>query len=169
MSSHLRWRRLCAGLALICLVSWLAACGNPTPTAPLDSPPPPTGDQFESPLPTPLVLGPLTLEPGMGGVKGRIVASPQEWQGKAITVFFAAYYEGGEGQGGFFLLEPAQAPSTGVDASGAFQLGSIPPRKYVVVIGPDAEDALSIQDNDAPGVFEVVAGEILDLGEVSLP
>jgi hypothetical protein len=56
-----------------------------------------------------------------------------------------------------------------VDASGTFKLGDIAPRKCVVVIGPHAEKAPAIQESNSPRVFEVVAGKVLDLGDVSLP
>jgi len=147
-------------LAMLLVAGTLAGCGKTAS---------PEGTEFASPLPTPFLFGPLALEPGSGGVKGRLMASPQAWQGQDITVFFAAYYEGSEAQGGFYLLEPSQAPTARIDASGAFQSGALPPRRYVVFIGPNAEEALAIQEDAAPKVIEVIAGEALDLGEVSLP
>ena len=147
-------RLLCFALTLACLAGLLAACG----TSP-----------FESPLVPTATVAPLTLEQGMGGVRGQIVASPADWAGQEITVYLAAYYAGAEGQGGFFALEPSQAPRVPAGADGAFQMGNIPPGEYVVVIGPGPEAALAIQENSAPKIFEIVAGEILDLGEVSLP
>ncbi|HNS49549.1 MAG TPA: hypothetical protein PKO09_00010 [Anaerolineae bacterium] len=169
MFSQISFRPMSVMLALACVVGLLACCGSPTSTAVPEPKPTQAGGAFESPLPTPVVLGALILEPGMGGAKGRIAASPAEWQGQQVTVFFATYYEGGETQGGFFVLEPSQAPSTLPDASGAFQIGALPPRKYVVVIGPDAEKALAIQEDARPKVFEIVAGEVTDLGSVRLP
>jgi hypothetical protein len=97
------------------------------------------------------------------------MASPSEWVGQEVTVYLAAYYAGAEGQGGFFALEPSQAPRTLVGPSGAFRLGNVPPGQYVVVIGPGPEAAVAIREDDAPRVFDIVADEVLDLGEVRLP
>lgn len=169
MFSQIMTRRVGVLLVLACLAGLLACCGTGPTTANPVSTPTQAGGAFESPLATPVVLGPLTLEPGMGGAKGQIASSPAEWQGQQIMVYFAAYYKGGENQGGFFVLEPSQAPSTLTDATGAFQIGALPPREYVVVIGPDVEKALAIQEDARPKVFEIVAGEVTDLGDVSLP
>ena len=168
MSSRNHARILCIPFALACLAWMLAACGTSTPEGTLP-PLTPTTDLFESPLVPSTTPAPLTLEPGMGGVKGTIVVSRPDWAGQAITVYLAAYYAGAEGQGGFFALEPSQSPRTPAAANGAFQMGNVPPGEYVVVIGPGPEAALAIQENGAPKIFEIVAGEILDLGEVSLP
>ena len=169
MFSQVATRRAGVLIVLACLAGLLACCESRSPTANPVSTPTQAGGAFESPLPTPVILGPLSLEPGMGGAKGQIVSSPAEWQGQQVIVFFAEYYEGGENQGGFFVLEPSQAPSTLTDATGAFQIGALPPRKYVVVIGPDAEKALAIQEDARPKVVEIVAGEVTDLGDISLP
>jgi hypothetical protein len=137
---------------LVLLLAWsVASCG------PAVSP---------SPLAT---LPPLVLEPGMGGAKGTVVTAPPDWAGSDITVFFASYYSAGEGQEGFFMLEPSQAPRTQLDSSGAFWLGNIKPGDYVVVIGPTAEAALAIRDAAKPRIFSIVEGEVLDLGSVALP
>jgi hypothetical protein len=169
MPSRNRSDLLYVAVTLVGLAGLLAGCGTSTPAATLPPQLSPTTDLFESPLVPPADLAPLTPEPGMGGIRGLIVASPPEWGGQEITVYLAAYYAGSEGQGGFFALEPSQAPQTSVTASGAFQMGNVPPRQYVVVIGPGPEEALAIQENAAPKVFEVIAGEILDLGEVRIP
>jgi hypothetical protein len=151
------------------LLLWAAAaCGTPEAEAPDDYVSPPATEAFESPLAPSATLPPLVLEPGLGGAKGILVAYPPDWEGSELTVYFAPFYAGEQGDEGIFLLEPGVHPSVGVGPGGVFQLGTIPPGPYVVVIGPGPEGAQPIQGADRPQVFEIVAGEILEIGEIDL-
>ena len=156
------------------LLAGVSACGEteePTPTAA----PPPTAtsaptveatEVFESPiLPTP-TIAPLALEPGTGGAKGIIVATPTSWDGRALYVYFAPFYPSDNQDEGIFVLDTGTHPFTEASPGGAFQLGTIPPGQYVVVIGPTPEEGLAIPGEDRPRVFEIVAGEILEIGEI---
>lgn len=176
----------------VALMIWaVAACGGgtaastpedvlPSPTAEaitspsspteetFTSPLSPSGETSISPLAPPGTLPPLALEPGFGGAAGVIATVPPDWSGQALFVYFAPFYpEEAEG-GGIFVLEPSVHPSSEVNPGGAFQIGNIPPARYVIVVGPTAEDALAILDGDHPRIFEILEGRVLELGDVEL-
>jgi len=121
-----------------------------------------------SPLPTAAPVPPLTLEANSGGAKGTVVAYPDDWAGKELYAYFAPFTPGERADEGFYILEPSIHPGTSVDSGGYFQLGDIPPGKYVVVVGPDVESSIPIRHQDRPRILEIVPGEVLDLGEVDL-
>lgn len=157
---------LLAGLIL----GGVAACDRPGQVEPTQVPSTPITGVAESPiLPTAVpTLPPLTPEAGYGGAKGIVEAFPSAWAGNRLYVYFAPFRSTEAPDEGFFVLEPSIHPSTDVDPAGAFQLGNIPPDKYVVVIGPSPEKALAIREGDRPQIFEVLEGEILDLGKIRL-
>ena len=65
-----------------------------------------------------------------------------------------------------FYLDPATTRTTPVEASGYFQALEVPPGEYVFVIGVSPENAVAINGDDGqPRVYEVKAGEVLDVGE----
>jgi hypothetical protein len=147
-------------VSVLCLVLWaVAACGMPEPEEP---------DDFASPPAPSATLPPLVVEAGSGGLKGVLVAYPPGWEGSTLTVYLAPFYAGEQEDEGIFVLEPTVHPSVEVGPGGAFQLGTIPPGQYVIIMGPGPENALAIQSDDRPQVFEVVAGEILEIGEIDL-
>jgi hypothetical protein len=65
-------------------------------------------------------------------------------------------------------LEPGTHPHVEASPDGSFQAGNIPPGKYVIVIGPGPEEAVAILDGNDPRIFEIVEGEILEMGEIDL-
>ena len=150
----------------------LTSCGEidqAKPTDDADVQPTSTTELFESPLQPEPTLPPLTVEPGSGGAKGMLAAVPPAWTGMELTVYFAPFYPGEEeGGGGIYVLEPSVHPSAEVHSDGAFQLGNIPPGEYVIAIGPEADSALVILDDDRPRVFEVQEGEILEINNIVL-
>jgi hypothetical protein len=151
------------------LLLWvLAACGMPEPEKQDDFASPPATEAFDSPLATSPTLPPLVLEPGQGGARGVLMAYPPSWEGSQLVAYFAPYYAGEQGDEGIFVLEPSVHPSVEVGPGGVFRLGAIPPGQYVIVVGPGPENALAIQGADRTQVFEVVAGEILEIGEIDL-
>jgi len=161
------------GSVLFCTVMLLGltSCGEADQTGPTDVSvqPSSTAELFESPLLPEPTLPPLTVEPGSGGAKGILAAFPPAWTGMELTVYFAPFYPGEEEDGGgIYVLEPSIHPSAKVHSDGAFQLGDIPPGEYVIAIGPEAESALVIQDEDRPRVFEVQEGEILEINNIVL-
>jgi hypothetical protein len=161
-----KWLGLVFALGLLLWAA--AACGTPEAEPPDDFVSPAATEAFESPLAPSATLPPLVLEPGSGGAKGVLVAYPPDWEGSELIVYLAPFYAGDEGDEGIFVLEPGVHPSVDVGPGGAFQLGTIPPGQYVVVIGPGPEGAQAVQGADRPEVFEIVAGEILEIGEIAL-
>jgi hypothetical protein len=113
-------------------------------------------------------LPPLTLEPDYGGARGVIVTYPAEWEGSELYVFFAPFFPGERSDEGIFVLEPSVHPQAKVGPGGTFQLGSIPPGQYVIVVGPDAQRSLAIHDGDQPRIFEITEGKVLEIGEIHL-
>ncbi len=66
---------------------------------------------------------------------------------------------------GVFYLDPANALSVPIDASGAFQVTDLEPGDYVLVIGVTPEKATPIMgDNNQARVIAVQAGQAVDLG-----
>lgn len=171
----LRSAKLLCVIGLSVLVNWAAAgCTGPSTT------PAPTVSSPLSPLETPSVedtaspptatTAPLlTLEPDSGGATGTVATFPQDWKNEQLYVYFAPFTPSDEtGDEGFFVLEPSIHPRVEVDRDGYFQVGNIPPGKYVVVVGPNAQDALPVRQESRPRVFEVNSGETLDLGKIQL-
>jgi len=159
------------------LILGLAACGTPEPevveptaTSGTTAVPSPeataTTEAMDSPLPTATPL-PATPAAGFGGARGFVASRPAAWEGQELTVFFAPFV-GDENDEGVFILEPSIHPSKVISPEGTFELANIPTGRYVVVIGPDPENSVAISENDRPRIFDVLEGEILDLGAIDL-
>lgn len=93
---------------------------------------------------------------------------PTGWAGRELYVYFAPFSPGEQADEGIFILEPSIHPSAEVGPEGSFQLGNIPPGKYVIVVGPDPSEAIAISDHGRPRIFEIVEGEVLEIEEVHL-
>jgi hypothetical protein len=175
-----------------------ASCGGPEPTATSEVAPSPTDEAFESPiLPTPDASGgsptdeafespilptptaavvvlpeasPPVLKPeaGLGAATGAIVAYPSGWGSRTLYAFFSPFYSGDRPDEGFFVLEPSVHPRAEVSLEGSFGRADIPPAKYVIVVGPSAEEAIPISDGGRPRIFEIVEGQVLEIGPVDL-
>ena len=163
-SSERRFARTILVFGLI--LGSIAACGKSDQATPTPIPPTPTVEAFESPLlPTP-TMPPLTPEAGSGGVLGAIVSYPPAWAGLRLSVYLSPFYSTGKEDEGFFILEPSEHPGAQVLAGGLFYVENVPPAQYVIVIGPTPDEALAVQSGDRPQIFEVLEGEILDVGEI---
>lgn len=104
---------------------------------------------------------------GNGGITGEIRHLPQRWASEELFIY-AAPYAGDETQGGVYFLEPALHPHAPLDG-GAFQL-DIPRGEYVLVVGPSAEEALLVVDDQGRPLRIIVAnaGQIIELGQAAL-
>jgi hypothetical protein len=103
----------------------------------------------------------------LGAIIGRVDNAHQIWPNKPIFVYAAQYYGDGSGDGSF-LLEPNLFPKTRVEAGGYFQINNMPPRQYVLIIGPSAEGGLLVKGEEQVLVFNVIADQILEVGAISV-
>lgn len=131
------------------LVAWFAAACGPAETV--------TQEPAERPT-----LPPLTE--GMGAVTGVLLnqtgAIPEN------TLLYLTNVTRHPDGWAVFYLDPATTRTTPVDSSGYFQAADVAPGEYVFVIGTSPENAVAINGDDGqPRVYEVKAGEILDVGE----
>jgi len=151
------------GLALCLLVSCQSSV--------TDSSPLPTATSLPSIPATPTAAKtatPVELTEGNSGIKGRVLLG-NNWAGRAVNVYAAPFYDAGEAGEGFFVLEPSIHPSTELDPDGSFALVNIEPRSYVLVIGPNPDDARTLQEAGTTEVFEATPNQVLDIGTVRLP
>lgn len=118
----------------------------------------------DSPIPTPT----YEVYSTSGVVYGQITALPQGWVG--ATVWLAPFTPVSEdGKTGFYVLEPSVHPYTQMFPNGYFQLTSVTPGKYVIIVGPTPEEAVPAKEGGNSRVIEVKAGEVLDVGSFALP
>jgi len=128
----------------------------------------------QSPLPsggeaTPIAsLPPLKLEPGRGGVKGEVSRQPSDWKGKQLYAWFCPFYPGERPGEGVYVLEPSIQANSLVTRDGKFQHGAIEPGQYVIVVGSEPRDAQPIGERGRPKIVEITAGEVLELGKMSV-
>jgi hypothetical protein len=111
---------------------------------------------------------PVELAQGKAGMRGKILLS-NDWTHRDVRVYAAPFYEANSEGEGFFVLEPSIHPSTELSADGSFALVNIEPRSYVLIVGPNPDEAMALQESGAPKVFRVEANEIVDLGAVRIP
>ena len=105
---------------------------------------------------------------GQGGVTGQIEQAAGLWPGQPI-ILYAATYKGDKNSGGIYVLEPSIYPQTTLAADGSFQLNNLAPGTYVLVAGPDAENARAVVDaKQQTRVIEVKANAVLELGKLEL-
>lgn len=137
-----------------------------SPVSPLLSP---TSRRSGTPLEPRETLTPLTLESECGGARGVLKAFPSSWEERELYIYFAPLTptDARENEG-FFVLEPSVHPRAEVYPGTSFQLGDISPQSYVVLVGPNAEEALPVRQDSRPRIFEVEGGQILDLGEIEI-
>jgi hypothetical protein len=142
-------RSLIISMALIGLV--INACSSSTPA--------PTS------IPTPTTIQPAA---GMGGLRGKLLNTADLWKNIKTIYIFAAEFHGDDQGKGVFFLEPSIHPHTVMDADGVFQINDMPPGDYVILAGPNPEEAISIKIDDVAEVFRVSEGEVIDIGEKTL-
>ena len=110
----------------------------------------------------------ITPEAGQGGLTGQIEQAARLWPGQPV-ILYAASYHGVDSSGGIYILEPSLYPQTTLAADGSFQLNNLAPGSYVLVAGPDAEDARAVIDsNQQTRRIEVKANAVEELGKLEL-
>jgi hypothetical protein len=110
----------------------------------------------------------IVPEAGQGGLTGQIEQAASLWP-KQPVIIYAATFKGDESSGGVYVLEPSLYPQTTLAADGSFQLNNLAPGRYVLVAGPDAEDARAVVDaKQQARVIEVKANAVLELGKLEL-
>lgn len=114
-------------------------------------------------LPTPA----FTLEPGKGAVIGKVDLGQVPWE--EVKVFLAPFYEVGEGGEGFYVLEPSVHPQGTLEPGGSFEIADIEPGYYVILLGPDPTEASALQADAQPRILRVLAGGVLNVGEIRYP
>ncbi len=141
--------------ALLLLAALSAGC---SPAAPSPVAPP----AVNSPTP-------LTLEAGKGGLSGQVAEAASRWSGETVTAFAAPFTAVNGQEQGFYVLEPNVHPHADLGPDGGFQIGSVDPGTYVLVVGPSARDGKLVVNSDGnPRVFTVKAGELLQTGPLTL-
>lgn len=113
--------------------------------------------------------GPIAIAPkaGMGVIHGKLEPIPALWDG--IMIFaFAATYLGPPGGEGAFVLDANFHPKGQLDSQGWFQIPDIAPGSYVLVFGPDPDNALAFRKDGKAVRFQVVSGQIVDVGTISI-
>jgi len=156
------WRIICIALLAALLFS---ACGikdTPIGVSAVATPIAKSTSPIPSPSPVPSTISPLTIEPNMGGVKGYLNIRKAEWKTERLIIFFCPFTPDTSGENGVYILEPSIHPNTTLEG-GYFQTGEIPPGKYVLVVGPMPETAVPLLENGQIKVFEVLAGQVLQI------
>jgi hypothetical protein len=109
----------------------------------------------------------ISPEPGYGGIIGSVSNGEEFWSGVRLVIYAAEYY-GESGEEGVFLLEPMLFPKSTLDEEFHFQINNVPPKKYLLLVGPNPESSLFIRQEGKPLVVDVEANQIVDIGEVEV-
>jgi hypothetical protein len=109
----------------------------------------------------------ISPDPGLGGVIGSVGNAGEFWSGKRLTIYAAEFY-GDSVEEGVFLLEPMLFPKSILSEGNYFQINNIPPKKYLLLVGPNPESALFVREGGVPLVVEVYADQIVDVGRVEV-
>lgn len=102
---------------------------------------------------------------GFGGIVGKVVNAAEIWPEKNVYVYAAEFY--GSREDGVFLLEPTKFPKTQLGVDLLFEINDIPPKNYLLLVGPNPEAAIFIKESGEPIIVEVVIGQINNVGSVS--
>jgi hypothetical protein len=158
-------------ISLLLLVVLAACAPIPQPAqSPLPAPTATLAPIEETPAaslqPTP--QSPQEPQEGMGAISGRLSARTASWEGREITAYACPFTPNKEGTGGFFILEPTIHPHVIVAADGSFEIPNVPPGAYVIVAGPTPEESLAYRKADQPAVVDIVAGEVIKLGDIEI-
>lgn len=151
-------------IASIVLILILAACAQPTTVAPTNSVASPT-----SVVPTDSTTEPQisTPETGKATLIGKVVSLRDGLPMPNTIVRLAEVYR--QGDEGAFVLDGAYSPGDITDEQGSFAIENVDVKEYVIVVG-DVYDKYQIigEPNNAAKVFQAVADEILDVGELQV-
>ena len=107
---------------------------------------------------------PIAPAANTGSLVGSAPSAVSLWPGETLYIY-AATFNGNVQNEGFYMLDTARAPSATIDSDGWFQLLDITPGRYVLVVGPTAEQGRLIMDaNGKARIFTAIAGKLEDLG-----
>ena len=112
----------------------------------------------------PTMISPMS---GLGGITGSVRNGEEYWSGVRLVIYAAEYY-GASGEEGVFLLEPMLFPKAILNEEFYFQINNVPPKKYLLLVGPNPESSLFVRQEGMPLIIEVEANQIVDIGEVEL-
>jgi len=112
---------------------------------------------------------PVTPSAGKGAISARVEGLKELWPDVQVISVYAAPFYGDESGKGIYVLDPSLHPQGDLDAEGGFQLNNLTPGRYVLVVGPQADSALVVQDEQGKTrVVTVKPDEVLQLGAVKL-
>jgi hypothetical protein len=135
-------------IVFIILAFLVSSCGSLTPS--------------KEPERTP----PSAPKAGMATIIGRVVSRDSGEPIVGKTVWLAEVYR--QGEEGAFVLDEAFSPTALPDENGYFIFENVPAKEYVIVIGNyNAEyDIPEESGTTRPMIFNLQAGNILDVGEI---
>jgi hypothetical protein len=109
----------------------------------------------------------ISPESGLGGIMGFVNNADLFWHGTRLTIYAAEFY-GDSVDDGVFLLEPMLFPKSILSEEYFFQINNIPPKKYLLLVGPNPESALFVKEEGIPLIVEVYADQVVDIGSVEI-
>lgn len=107
----------------------------------------------------------VTPQAGFGALIGHVENANALWPGKSVYVYAAEYYSSAQSEG-VFLLEPETFPKALLDDSSNFVLTDMSPKQYVLLVGTNAEAALFLEEGGATVIVEVIADQVVELGDL---
>ena len=144
----------------------LAACATPPAAPPTPAAAPATQPADSTPLVIP------TATPGRSVVTGRVFSLSRN-QPLSFTIVRLAqvFRRTSDGQvlenDGAYLLDGARSPAAATNEQGLFVFVDVDPLEYVLVIGEaEGVNALVTEQSGRAKVWEAIAGDVLDVGEV---
>jgi hypothetical protein len=169
-------RRLWLLLLFLGLLLLVAACADQdqeTPISPLSVPDTNTASPIPTATPAASLAEPTagpeavpTSDPALGTVEGTLLIDDQP--PVEDTLYLAPIVSSGEGIG-VASLDAARDPRAFPDASGNFTFYNVPPGRYSLAIVSPVGPVLIRDPDDTEITVEVEAGEITDLGTISIP
>jgi hypothetical protein len=112
--------------------------------------------------PTPTLV---KLQDDLGGITG--IYQTNEPSDTAQLFAFAAPYLGDPESEGVFIFSGNMEYSTPIDNSGFFQITNLSPGLYILLIGPNINEAEAYQQNEKAVKIEVFSGEYTDIGVIN--
>jgi hypothetical protein len=104
----------------------------------------------------------IQLSNGLGGVIG-FYDGFEQWEDETLQIFAAPYLGDPEGEG-IFIFEAKMENAAYIEESGFFQIPELEPGLYILLIGPDINQAEAYQKGGNAIKVEVFAGEYTDVG-----
>jgi len=99
-------------------------------------------------------------------ITGQIQSMPESWSSSTAFVY-AAQYTGSTAGEGYFVLEPDMHPHAALKKNGGFAIRDLPAGSYILLAGPNPEEALRLVNTDGSAVIvEISAEQGLDLGDI---